>query len=127
VIGQPSERPRPDLDAIAAELGKQEQKLAQLLDMSGPSDVLQALAEWLLSVNGGTTYTLHPPCGTDANGDPLPPVEVIVPPTIGAEDATIARLDALAMLLDEHKQMRQPICKGKPTGQSVTVTGMEME
>jgi hypothetical protein len=126
-IGDASQRPRPDLDSIARELGRQEQKLAGLLSGLGYPEAFDNLLDLLTSINGGTTYSLHPPCGTDANGDPLPPVEVIVPPTIGDNSAVIARLDALAMLLDEHKAMRQPICKGKPTGQPVTVTAVQLE
>jgi hypothetical protein len=126
-IGDAAARPRPDLDAIARELGRQEQKLAGLLGGLGYPEAFDSLLELLTSINGGTTYSLHPPCGTDANGDPLLPVEVIVPPSIGDSAAIINRLDALAMLLDEHKAMRQPICKGKPTGRPVTVTFAEVD
>lgn len=127
IIGDPGERPRPDLVSISKELGRQEQKLAGLLGGLGLGSALDDLLKLLTSINGGTTYSLTPPCGTTTNGDPLPVVEVIVPPTIGDNAAVIARLDALAMLLDEHKQMRQPICKGKPTGSPVTVTAVEIE
>ena len=126
-VGDPAARPRPDLDSIAKELGRQEQKLAGLLGGLGYPEAFDRLLDLISSINGGTTYTLHPPCGTDANGDPLPPVEVIVPPSIGDSSAIINRLDALAMLLDEHKAMRQPICKGKPTGRPVTVTFVEAD
>jgi hypothetical protein len=126
-IGDAGARPRPDLDSIARELGRQEQKLAGLLSGLGYPEAFDNLLDLLNSVNGGTTYLLHQPCGTDAEGNPLQPVEVVVPPTIGDNSAVLARLDALAMLLDEHKAMRQPICKGKPTGNPVTVTGVEVE
>jgi hypothetical protein len=134
VQGGPGLAPAPNLTAMAAELGRLERKgemtlerLGDLAPLAGAGEVLQALAEWLLSADPGTTYSIQPPCGTDANGDPLPPVEVIVPPSIGPDVALIARLDALAMLLDEHKQIRQPICKGKPVGQPVTVTFVEAD
>jgi hypothetical protein len=135
VVGGPGLAPAPTLTAMAAELGRLErkgemtlEKLGDLASMAGGSEVLQALAEWLLSADPGTTYSIQPPCGTDSNGDPLPPVEVIVPPSIGPDVALIARMDALAMLLDEHKQIRQPICKGAtPLGQPVTVTFVEAD
>jgi hypothetical protein len=134
IIGGPGAAPQPNLPAIANEVGRIEKKAELMLSKMGPLNdigdklqILQALAEWLLSGDPGTTYSIQPPCGTDANGDPLPPVEVIVPATVGPEAAMIARVDALAMLLDEHKQIRQPICKGKPTGQPVTVTFVEAD
>lgn len=127
IIGDPGERPRPDLVSISKELGRQEQKLAGLLGGLGLPEAFDQLLDLFKSINTGTTYSLTPPCGTTAGGDPLPAVEVIVPPTIGDNAAIIARIDALAMLLDEHKQMRQPICKGKPTGSPVTVTALEVE
>jgi hypothetical protein len=127
VVGDAAQRPRPDLDSLAKELGRQEQKLAGLLGGLGYPEAFDNLLDLLTSVNLGTTYTIQPPCGTKPNGDPLDPIEVVVPPTIGDNSAVIARLDALAMLIDEHKSIRQPICKGKPAGAPVTVTGVEVE
>jgi hypothetical protein len=119
---------------MAAELGRLERKgemtlerLQDLSALSGLAELLPDLLEFLGTLDAGTTYSIQPPCGTKANGDPLDPVEVIVPPTVGPENALIARLDALAMLIDEHKSIRQPICKGKPAGAPVTVTGVEVE
>lgn len=126
--------PAPNLPAMAAELGRLERKGEMTLDrlkglsaLDDLAELLPSLLEFLATIDGGTTYTIQPPCGTKANGDPLDPIEVIVPPTVGPENATIARLDALAMLLDEHKSIRQPICKGKPAGEPVTVTAVEAE
>ena len=132
LVTGPGQPPAPNLEAIAKELGRLERKGELTLERLGPLAnigdklaILQALAEWLLSTDPGTTYSIQPPCGTDANGNPLPPVEVIVPATVGPEAAMIARVDALAMLLDEHKSIRGPICRGKPTGRPVTVTFVE--
>ena len=134
IQGGPGLAPAPNLTAMAAELGRLERKGEMTLDrlkgLSALDDLatlLPSLLEFLGTIDGGTTYSIQPPCGTKANGDPLDPIEVIVPPTIGPENATIARLDALAMLIDEHKSIRQPICKGKPAGAPVTVTGVEVE
>jgi len=134
VVGGPGLAPAPTLTAMAAELGRLERKgemtlerLQGLSALDGLAELLPDLLEFLGTLDAGTTYSIQPPCGTKANGDPLDPVEVIVPPTVGPENALIARLDALAMLIDEHKSIRQPICKGKPAGAPVTVTGVEVE
>lgn len=126
-IGDAGARPRPDLDSIAREMGRQEQKLAGLLSGLGYPEAFDRLLDLLTSINTGGSYSIRPACGTDANGNPLPPIEVPIQPTIGDNAAIIARLDAIAELIDHHKQLRQPICKGKPTGESVTVTFVESE
>jgi hypothetical protein len=103
-----------------------------MLDRTGPlsriTDFIDAIAdlvELLDSFDPGGSYSIRPACGTDANGDPLPPIEVPIQPGLGLAHAVTSRLDAIAELIDHHKQLRQPICKGKPTGESVTVTFVE--
>lgn len=119
---------------MAAELGRLERKGELMLERSGPlaqiPDVVDAIAdlvELLDSFDPGGSYSIRPACGTDANGDPLPPIEVPIQPGLGLAHAVTARLDAIAELIDHHKQLRQPICKGKPTGEPVTVTFVESE
>lgn len=131
IIGQPSQQPRPDLVAIARELGRQEQKQSGLLSGLGIPDGLledvKSLYDFLSSIDPGGSYSIRPACGTGPNGDPLPPIEVPIQPGIGLGHMITARLDAIAELIDHHKQLRQPICKGKPTGQPVTVTFVEAD
>jgi hypothetical protein len=133
-ISGPGQAPAPNLQAMAQELGRLERKAELMLERQAtdfPNDVLAEgiaqLLELLSSVDAGGSYSIRPACGTDANGDPLPVIEVPIEPGIGLSHAVTARLDAIAELIDHHKQLRQPICKGKPTGQSVTVTALEVE
>lgn len=130
-VGQPGSIPPPTLQGIASEVGRIEQKVARLLTDGPPVDLpdlgaLLDLLQALLSQVDGTTYQLRVPCGRDENGDPLPPIEFDVPSRPDASSAILARLDTLAAMLDEHKQLRQPICKGKPAGEPVTVTFAEI-
>jgi hypothetical protein len=134
LISGPGQAPPATLTAMAAELGRIERKGEMMLDRTGPlsqiPDVIDALAdlvELLDSFDPGGSYSIRPACGTDANGDPLPPIEVPISPGLGLAHAVTARLDAIAELIDHHKQLRQPICKGKPTGQPVTVTFVEAD
>lgn len=115
---------------IAAEIGRIESKVGSLLARPAPEGfdwqgLLEQIAE-LLKPDAepipGATYQIRRPCGRGADGEPLPPVLVQVPQVAAPTDAILARLDALAELIDEQKQIRGPICKGKPTGEPVTVT-----
>jgi hypothetical protein len=119
---------------MAAELGRLERKSELALDNLGPleklPDVIDAITDLvglLDDFDAGGIYSIRPACGTDANGQPLPPIEVPIASGLGLQHAVVARLDAIAELIDHHKQLRQPICKGKPTGDPVTVTGVEVE
>ena len=134
IIGGPGQSPAPNMQAMAAELGRLERKAELTLEGGATAVAVEALAELLqdligrlLAITPGTTYTIQPPCGTKPEGGPLDPVEVIAPGGDTPEAAIINRLDALAMLIDEHKRIRQPICKGKPTGEPVTVTFVEAD
>jgi hypothetical protein len=115
---------------IAAEIGRIESKIGSLLARPSPQGfewqgLLEQIAD-LLKPDAepipGATYQIRRPCGRGADGAPLPPVLVQVPQVADATEAILRRLDALAELIDEQKQIRQPICKGKPVGEPVTVT-----
>ena len=115
---------------IAAEIGRLETKMAVQLARPSPealdTEALLQQIEDLLNPDTapipGTTYQVRRPCGRGADGGPLPPVLVQVPSSADVSEAILRRLDALAELIDEQKQLRQPVCKGKPTGEPVTVT-----
>lgn len=133
-IGGPALAPPANLEGMAQELGRLERKAEMTLDRLGPlanlPDVIDALADLVDLIDRldpGGSYSIRPACGTDANGDPLPVIEVPIAPGLGLAHAVTARLDAIAELIDHHKQLRQPVCKGKPTGQPVTVTALEVE
>ena len=51
----------------------------------------------------------------------MPPVVVEVPGALTSFGAILNRLDALAQLIQVHKDLKQPGCKHKPTGEWVTV------
>jgi hypothetical protein len=115
---------------IAAEVGRIESKVGSLLARPSPEatdwqGLLEQIAD-LLAPDAepipGATYQIRRPCGRGADGLPLPPVLVQVPQVADPTAAILARLDALAELIDVQKQLRQPICKGKPSGEPVTVT-----
>jgi hypothetical protein len=134
LLGGGGAAPAPNLTAMAAELGRLERKIELTLDKLGPlkdlPDVIDAitdLIDLIDELDPGGSYSIRPACGTDANGDPLPPIEVPIQPGLGLQHAVVSRLDAIAELIDHHKQLRQPICKGKPTGQPVTVTFVEAD
>jgi hypothetical protein len=123
------------LEGIALETGKIERKLEVLLGdpTSGQPDWMekvtagggaaQQLLELLLSLTGGTTYTMDSLCEKDANGNLLPPVEVEAPGALNGIGVIVNRLDAIAELLQVHKNLKQPGCKNpRPQGDPVTVT-----
>jgi hypothetical protein len=129
VVVNPAQVPA-TMAGIAAEVGRIESKVGSLLarPASEGSDwdgLLEQIAE-LLAPSGepipGATYQIRRPCGRGADGQPLPPVLVEVPEAVDVSEAILRRLDALAELIDEQKQVRQPVCKGKPGGEPVSVT-----
>jgi hypothetical protein len=119
---------------MAQELGRLEKKSELTLSRIGPLanlpdvvDALTDLVDLLDRFDPGGNYSIRPACGTDANGNPLPPIEVPIAPGLGLAHAITARLDAIAEMIDHHKQLRQPICKGKPTGRPVKVTFVQAD
>jgi hypothetical protein len=122
------------LEGIAQETGRIERKLEVLLGdpTSGQPDWLEKITaggdfarllwEVLTSLTAGTVYTLDSPCEVDANGEKLPAVEVEAPGALNAIEVLINRVDALAELLQVHKDLKQPGCKNpRPQGDAVTV------
>jgi hypothetical protein len=133
-IGQPGTAPPPTLEGIAGEVGKIEQKLRILGEKPDPpptdlTDILQLLGELLQLLSSGYdagSYEISSPCERDANGQPLPPEVVQWPGGVGRFAQVNEKLDALAELLQLHKNLRQPTCMNtKPTGREVTVQFQE--
>lgn len=128
-VGEPAQRPRPDLDGIATELGRVEQKQAELLRRTGPASDLgdqlkdkleELLRDWLDNVPGDS-YQLVPACPPPGGSDPLPPVVVSWGSSDNATEDLRKRLDAIAALIQAHKSMGQPTCQTPITGSEVTV------
>lgn len=122
--------PRPTPEGIATELGKLEQKLEILLNPKeelSPLDLLNRIIDQTENIKflletlfppGPYTfdpgqYELAPVCDRDSEGALLPPR---VAPWPGGEGEFVElrqRLDALAVLIQHHKDMKQPTCGGR--------------
>jgi hypothetical protein len=127
VIGQPGTPPPPTLIGIAAEVGKIEQKARQLLERPAAGLDIQELIDALLdALKPGPdpypagSYILNPVC---ENKDPK---VADWQAGDGAINLLNAKVDALAELLQAHKDFRQPICATKASGQPVTVQFQEI-
>lgn len=127
LIPGPSLSPRPTLEGIAQEVGKIERKTEELLRKKPEEpqwdDILSLLndiLELLSSDYVGGDYELRGICEPTGEG-PQP----IRRATWGGGSGTLsllsAKLDALAELLQHHKELRQPICRQKASGEEVTV------
>lgn len=131
--------PRPTPEGIAQELGRLEQKLARLSDpgSAGNGDgtdrlgllfqILGNVVEFLTSIQSGGGYGLSSPCELDENGERIvTTVEYSgAPTTLGV---VLNKIDALAALLQVHKDLKQPICKQTPAvGQPVTVNFVQVD
>ena len=138
-IGDPSKRPPPTLIGLATELGRQEQKLAQLGARPSPAAPdLQEIGDLLRELLGSESdnfpageYALRPVCERDADGNLLPARKAPWPAGSGALVEIGRKLDALAQLLQISKETLQPICRGgssiDPAGAPVTVTFEEVQ
>jgi hypothetical protein len=125
--------PAPTLDGIAQEVGRIERKIEMMMSPSAPGNLVNQLGDLadligpivgaILAAGSGTVYTLDSPCEVDeATGEKLPPVQVEAPGGLTQFGAVLNRIDALAQLIQVHKNLRQPNCKPKqPTGEFVTV------
>lgn len=129
--------PRADLVGIAQEVGRIERKLdlmntptspGNLIDLLGEARRLaEAIYELLTSLSAGTTYTLDSPCEVDDEGVKLPPIEIQAAGATSAFGVLMNRTDALAELIQAHKNLKQPGCKHKLAGEIVTVNFQQIE
>ena len=123
---------RPDIAAIAEEVGRIEQKLALMPrpggDPSNPIDwgdlaaTLLKIWEAISASSAGGTYTLGSPCVVnEATGERVV-TEVQYSGGLTWLDVLNNKVDALAELQQAAKDLKQPICRHKAEGQPVTVT-----
>jgi hypothetical protein len=131
--------PQPKPEAIAQELGRIEQKLNILSNpntdgMGDGSDrmalitnILGRLLEFMTAMTAGGGYSLSSPCEVDEAGNPI----VSVVEYGGATDALGVlsnKIDALAGVMQVHKNLKQPICKQTPAvGENVTVNFVQVD
>jgi hypothetical protein len=126
--------PAPTLDGIAKEVGRIERKLEVMNTPNAPGnivdqignlqDLIGPIVELILAATSGTVYTLDSPCEVDDDGNRLPAVAVEAPGGLTQFGAILNRIDALAELLQVHKDLKQPNCRGADVpvgGEFVTV------
>lgn len=137
-FGSPGQAPPPTMQGIAAEVGRIEQKLAQVLrDQTNPGNALadllrtiigeaigEAIGE-LFSKVPASDWTYTAPC--DRNAEDLPEEAVFQIAELSFQQATIARLEALADVMQTLKNWKQPVCRTRPPLQNVTVTAHEYD
>jgi hypothetical protein len=131
--------PRPTPEGIAQELGRLEQKLARLSDPGpeGPgdgsdrlqliSDLIERLIEFATSMTSGGGYGLSSPCEVDENGERIV-TTVNYPGATNSLGVLSNKVDALAALIQVHKDLKQPNCKPPAAvGQPVTVNFVQVD
>jgi hypothetical protein len=137
----PQQGPRPQLTSIAKELGRLENKTANLLRTGpqsggqGPGDLLglvQQVVQALAGLNDSGTYTLGGSCERDEQGNPIPFEQTLQEWQWGGSPFILQnlaqRLDAIAEMLQAAQLLRQPSCKNpSPMGQMVSVQFREIE
>jgi hypothetical protein len=122
------------LQGIASEVGRIEQKLRILstkpsggsVDLSPLEALLAELLEKLSQAYSSGSYELVGPCEPALGGGPGASRSAAWAGGIGNFASIIARLDALAELIQHHKDLRQPICRQKASGEEVTVVFEEV-
>lgn len=132
---------RRTIQGIAQEVGRIEQKIDKMVnptpgqwgDKKDVNRILEELArrilDAILSLRDGTTYTLDSPCEVnEASGEKLPAVEIEVDGGLSVFGTILNRIDAIAELIQVHKDLKQPNCKPKqPVGEFVTVNFEEID
>jgi hypothetical protein len=133
----PTNAPQATLAGIAGEVGRIEQKLAKMIRPPADGDltdrlgllgsVLKTIYEEFFTGLPAGGYILSSSCEKDEQGDRIE-YQVPILATQNRFDAIFERLDALADLIQTHKDLKQPICRGtQPTGQPVTVNFTQIE
>ena len=121
VITVPSAGASPNIQQIANEVGRIEQKAGDLLrGLGGSNGLLDHLPEILLLLQGladlfeqklpSVTYSLTGICEATEEGEEQPSTSVILPPEI-LTDRLVSLGDMMPTLLQAHKNYKQPICK----------------
>ena len=130
----PGNGPQPTPEGIAQELGRVEKKLARLIDTKSDApgmprdrlgfllDSLETVIDFFRSITDGGEYEISSPCELDENGNRVV-VKVPYPGALQSFGVLSNKIDAIAQLLQEHKNLKQPNCSTKPvlTGEWVTV------
>jgi hypothetical protein len=132
---------RRTVQGIAQEVGRIEQKIDKMINptpnqwgngldvMDLIREGVESLVNAVVALTSGTSYTLDSPCEVDeVTGEKLPPVVVEAPGAFGSFGTILNRIDAIAELIQVHKDLKQPNCKPKqPVGEFVTVNFEEID
>lgn len=131
--------PAPTPEGIAKEVGRIEEKLASLMDpKQAPGgdntdrlgllfQLAQQIFEFLTSVTASGEYTLSSPCVLDENDQRIVQ-SVQYGGALGPIGLVSNKVDALAELIQVHKDLKQPICRQTPAvGQPVTVNFVQTD
>jgi hypothetical protein len=129
---------RPDVVAIAEEVGRMERKMGIMLEGADTTPdwldgvltsmlnrLVNALVDALVVDVPAATYQFSAPCDYDANGNRL-----VLNKQIAAADfepAIVARLDAIADAIKVLKWWKTPTCRVNPPQSNVTVTAEEFD
>jgi hypothetical protein len=119
------------------ELGRLEEKLRQIGARSPVVDVADLLGKLLDGLKepaarfSAGSYQLRPVCDRNERGEILPARSASWLAGEGEIELLNRKIDALAVLLQHHKDLRQPTCgsgarQQQPVGQPVTVTFEEV-
>lgn len=136
----PGNGPQATPQGIAQELGRIENKLGRMLspksDEQGQAmdrlgwlrDNIGNILDFFLSIRDGGEYTLSSPCEVDENGQPIVRT-VEYSGALQSLGVISNKIDALALLLQEHKSAKQPICRQTPAtgGQPVQVQFVQID
>lgn len=136
----PANGPQATPQGIAQELGRIENKLARLIDPKSDRpgqqqdrlgwlrDNLGNITDFFLSTGGGGEYRISSPCVLDEEGQRIERV-VEYEGSLQSLGVISNKIDALAALLQEHKDLKQPICRETPAtgGQAVTVNFVQID
>jgi len=115
---------RNKLARMNAEIEQIQEKVNKPQDEGGGlQELLEKLEELLKkeTIDGGT-YRLNYYCEKKEDGSPLDPLEWEIPDAEDQLSAILARLNALAGMVNESHKRRVFVCKGKPVGEPVTIT-----
>jgi hypothetical protein len=138
-VGLPGQAPPATLEGIAFEVGKIEKKLEQAFTNPSPTgglnwdewwDAISKLYGLLISLTDAGQYTLSSPCvPADEPGGVNNPLVRAWDGSLTPAGGLEKRLDALAGLVQDHKNLKQPICRERPTitGELVTVNFRSVE
>lgn len=136
----PGNGPQATPQGIAQELGRIENKLARLIDPKSDQagqaqdrlgwlrDNIGNIIDFFLSTSAGGEYRISSPCVLDEEGQRVERV-VEYEGSLQSFGVISNKIDALAALLQEHKDLKQPICRETPAtgGQAVTVNFVQID